>query len=215
MVGADQGLLPKPNPVTSLEIWPGERYDVVVDFSRYRVGDTVELTNSWLFPGEGDAQKHVMRFDVVGTATDHSTVPPVLAEPPRLPAATRTRRIQFGPSDPVKGVTLIDGKTFDPNRVDQTVKLGSTEVWEIYNADVQYQVPHNFHIHLVRFKVLDRDGNPPPAAESGWRDTVTVHPGETVRVQATFDDYVGRFLYHCHLIDHADMGMMAQFEVVE
>ncbi|MFC4908622.1 multicopper oxidase family protein [Actinomadura gamaensis] len=214
MIGADQSLLPAPDDVTSFELWPGERYDVVIDFSRYRVGDQIMLTNSMPFPNEGDAQKQILRFDVVGTASDSSDVPDELADAPSLPAATNTRRIQLGPFDPPSGTMVIDGKTYDGDRIDQTVPLGATEIWEIYNADTQYGLPHNFHMHLVHFKVLDRNGTPPPAAEQGWRDTVTVHPGETVRVQATFADHRGTFVYHCHLIDHASMGMMAQFQVV-
>ena len=66
----------------------------------------------------------------------------------------------------------------------------------------------------MQFRVLDRDGVPPPAAEAGLKDTVIIGPGQTVRVQATFGDYTGRYMYHCHMIDHSSAGMMGQLEIV-
>lgn len=211
-IGGDQGLLPAPNRVSQVVISPGERVELVIDFARYPVGTSIVLTN---VPGETAAQQQVLRFDVTSTAFDTSKVPSRLAAAPSPPTPTNTRTFEFGPYDPSSGMMMIDGKMFDPNRVDQTVRLGATEIWQVHNADTQIGIPHNLHIHLVRFKVLDRDGAPPPASESGWKDTVLIHPGETVRVVATFDGTPGRYLYHCHMIDHASMGMMAQFEIVQ
>ncbi|HEX2313497.1 MAG TPA: multicopper oxidase family protein [Thermomonospora sp.] len=210
-IGGDQGLLPKPAPMTGFTTWPGERHEIVIDFSRYPVGTKVVLENVL---GETDGERLIMRFDVVATASDSSLVPATLAPAPSLPPATNTRDVVLGPVDPVTNSMLIDGKTFDHNRIDNTIKLGTTEIWRIRNAESQFPIPHNLHIHLVKFKVLDRNGAPPPAGETGWKDTVTVLPGETVRVQATFGGYTGRYVYHCHLIDHASMGMMAQMEIV-
>src|SRR5699024_11982257 len=73
---------------------------------------------------------------------------------------------------------------------------------------------HPFHMHGVQFQVLDRDGDPPPANETGWKDTVLVNPDEKVRVIATFK-HPGEFMYHCHILEHEDAGMMGQFEVEE
>src|SRR5207244_6365999 len=74
---------------------------------------------------------------------------------------------------------------------------------------------HPFHMHLVMFQVLDRNGAPPPPVERGWKDTVKVSPGETVRLAARFDGFVGTYVFHCHIFEHAEHAMMAQFCVVD
>lgn len=106
---------------------------------------------------------------------------------------------------------LIDGKVYDPARVDASVAFGTSEIWTVVNANKD--VPHNFHLHLVQFRVLARNGAAPGPAESGLKDTVRLLPGESVRLQALFDSYRGRYPYHCHLLDHSAMGMMAQLEI--
>ena len=82
------------------------------------------------------------------------------------------------------------------------------------NGDTTLPIPHVFHTHLVRFQILDRNGQVPGLLESGWKDSVMILPGQQVRLIMKFGDFTGRFLYHCHLLGHADPGMMAQMEVV-
>ena len=103
----------------------------------------------------------------------------------------------------------------DAARVDEIVKVGDTEIWELTNNSPIY---HPFHIHGVQFLVLDRDGREPPAYEQGWKDTVMVLPEETVRVIMQFKEYSDStlpYMFHCHILEHEDMGMMGQFVVVE
>jgi FtsP/CotA-like multicopper oxidase with cupredoxin domain len=75
--------------------------------------------------------------------------------------------------------------------------------------------PHNFHVHATQFRILDINGEPPPAHMNGWKDTVPVWPGDTVRIIARYDSYPGLFMFHCHLLEHEDNGMMGQFMIVE
>jgi len=75
-------------------------------------------------------------------------------------------------------------------------------------------MPHPVHVHLNMFQILDRNGKPPSPEESGWKDTVVVASDETVRVIVRFTDYSGLYMVHCHILEHEDSGMMAQFEVV-
>jgi FtsP/CotA-like multicopper oxidase with cupredoxin domain len=103
---------------------------------------------------------------------------------------------------------LINGKRMDLHRVDVTVPLGATEIWEIDNL---VGMDHPFHLHGFRFQVLDRDGVPEPFPQ--WKDTVNVPKHETVRVIVTFDDYPGLWMFHCHILDHEDAGMMGVLEV--
>ncbi|MFG3510372.1 multicopper oxidase family protein [Streptomyces sp. NPDC047821] len=211
-IGSDGGLLPRPHTTDALWLSPAERADVVIDFSRYPVGTQLVLENT-VGPGTPEQTGHVLRFDVVRTASDPSRVPSVLRTLPPLPAATGARTVELrmdedGGAAP-KG--YIDGKVYDPDRVDTVVRHGSSEIWTITNPNTV--MPHNFHLHLVQFRVLERNGQAPDPSESGLKDTVRLLPGETVKVQATFDTYRGTYVYHCHLLDHSAMGMMAQLRI--
>ncbi|MER5208689.1 multicopper oxidase domain-containing protein [Streptomyces sp. NPDC002825] len=208
-IASDRGLLSAPYTTTSVPLSPAERADIVVDFSRYPVGTSVVLKNSY-FPAPGT--EDIVRFDVVRTADDPSSVPARLAElpPTAAPTATRAFSLEF---DDTTGDGTINGKLWDENRVDTTVRAGDTEIWEITNTHPF--IPHNFHIHLVDFRVLDINGKPPTPGEAGLKDTVRVQAGETVRILVSFKyPHYGRYYYHCHLIDHSSMGMMANLDIV-
>ncbi|WP_206434733.1 multicopper oxidase family protein [Streptomyces sp. ADI91-18] len=211
-IASDGGLLPAPLSRTKVMVVPGERVEIVVDFSQQSVGSKLVLTDVY-----SGASEPILRFDVTRQSKDASTVPAQLRALPALPEATNVRdmKLSFSPSGEE---FAINDKTFDPNRIDTQIKEGTTEIWRITNADPAETpfgpVNHTFHMHLVPFRVLDRDGKPPLPGENGLKDTVLVRPGETVRVQATFSGYRGRYMYHCHLQEHSDIGMMAQMEIV-
>ncbi|MFF9135666.1 multicopper oxidase family protein [Streptomyces sp. NPDC014806] len=210
-IASDGGLLPAPVSARMLEIWPAERQEVVIDFSRYPVGSKIVLSNKLAFPGEAP---EVMRFDVVRTAPDHSRVPDRLRPVPDLgtPTVERSFVMSF---DAASGQHLINGKPFDPQRVDLTPRLGTTEIWTVHNTDTRFGIPHSMHVHLEHFQIVDRDGQAPGPGEAGLKDTVTVMPGKSVRFKLKFTDYTGKFMYHCHLLGHMTMGMMGQMEVVD
>ncbi len=119
-----------------------------------------------------------------------------------------------GMPGPGAGDFTINGVSMDMNVINETVRLGSVEEWLISNHSM---MGHPFHIHDVQFLVRFRNGSPPPEHERGWKDTVQVWPGETVSVLAHFTDYadpVHPYMYHCHILEHEDRGMMGQFIVV-
>lgn len=211
-IGSDGGLLATPHATSGIPLAPAERADVVVDFSDYPIGSQVVLKNAFtLFGNDPD----VLRFDVVRSATEYSRVPATLVPIERLSPASARRTRDFELAlNLAKEQFEINGKVFDPNRVDVRPRLGDTEIWRVTNRDTALGIPHTFHTHLVRFQVLDRNGTPPGPAESGWKDTVHVNPGETVRIIMRFGDFTGRYTYHCHLMGHSTAGMMAQMEVV-
>lgn len=211
-IGSDGGMLAAPHATSTVPLAPAERADVIVDFSRQPVGAQVVLKNAFtLFGNDPD----VMRFDVVRPATGGGRVPAALVPVERLSptASSRTRQFKLALNLAAERFE-INGKVFDPSRVDVRPRLGTTEIWEVTNLDTAFGIPHTFHTHLVRFQVLDRNGRPPGPAESGWKDTVQVNPGETVRIIMRFGDFTGRYTYHCHLMGHSTAGMMAQMEVV-
>jgi FtsP/CotA-like multicopper oxidase with cupredoxin domain len=210
-IGSDGGFLPARVVSPTVELWPAERADVVVDFTGVPVGTSIVLQNQY---GESDAARDVLRFEVDRTASDSSRIPTdsELPDLPPLEPAVVTRDVTMA-LDPDTFVFMLNGKPFDPSRVDFTVKRGQQEIWRITNTDT-FGVPHNFHVHLAQFRVLDRAGTPVGPAESGWKDTVTVLPGQTVRLAVKFTEHTGRYVFHCHLIDHATAAMMGQLEVV-
>lgn len=109
----------------------------------------------------------------------------------------------------------INGRVMTMSYINERVKLGDTEIWEVMNDT---PMVHPFHIHGNQFRVLDRNGVPPPAQETGYKDTVHVHGRETVRLLVTFTDFADdthTYMYHCHTLEHEDRGMMGQFLVTE
>jgi FtsP/CotA-like multicopper oxidase with cupredoxin domain len=133
----------------------------------------------------------------------------------RAAAISRRRTITYSRT-PDRKIFMIDGRTMDENRVDQTVKLGDTEEWTVLNTDQQY---HSFHIHQTPFLVTEVNGV--RQDEDSLRDTFSVPPATgarpaTLKVVIPFTDpvIVGRFVYHCHAVDHEDKGMMGIIEVV-
>jgi FtsP/CotA-like multicopper oxidase with cupredoxin domain len=205
-ISTDGGLLPAPVPRSEILLSSAERVDIVVDFSGHPVGSHVVLS---------DVSGPVLRFDVTRTASDPSRVPATLRPLPALGPATVERDVslKFDLSGP-EPIGLVNGHPYDPNRADFQVKRGTTEIWRVHNDDVEFAIPHNFHLHLEQFRVLDRDGRPPGPDDAGRKDTVPIGPGESVRLQVTFTEYLGKYVFHCHFIDHSAVGMMAQLEVV-
>lgn len=109
----------------------------------------------------------------------------------------------------------INGKLMDMHRVDERVRFGDTEIWELRNGT---QMAHPFHVHLVQFQILDRNGEPPTGVDLGWKDTLLVHPGDEIRIIMRFNKYSDPqtpYMYHCHIMAHEDNGMMGQFLVVK
>jgi FtsP/CotA-like multicopper oxidase with cupredoxin domain len=117
----------------------------------------------------------------------------------------------------------LGGRMFDMTDVapEETVTAGSTQIWEFINVagGMGMMAAHPIHVHGRQFRVLGRSGGSANAlregiVDEGWKDTVLVLPGETVRVQITFTRHPGVYLYHCHILEHEDMGMMRNFRVV-
>lgn len=206
-IASDGGLLPAPVRRSEIVLGSAERTDVVIDFSDHPVGSQLVLY---------DMSGPVLRFDVTREARDRSRVPDTLRPLPALRHATVERDItmRFDLSG-AKPVGLVNELAYDPNRVDFQVKRGTTEIWRVRNDDVEFGIPHTFHMHLEQFRVLDRNGAPPNPDDAGRKDTIFVAPGETVRVQVTFTEFVGTYVYHCHYLEHSAKGMMAQMEIVE
>jgi spore coat protein A len=204
-VGSDGGLLAAPVTHDELTVAPGERFDVVVDFSGQRPGTELTMANTL---GSGTTA-NVMRFRVTRRVRDDSRVPARLSTVERLdPArAVRTREWRFTRGDiGDHGGWLVNDTPFDPGRIDADVTLGEVEVWRVVS-----DLHHPVHVHLDPCQVVGRHGEPPEPADAGWKDTVDVRPNEWVDLAVRFTDHAGRYMLHCHNLEHEDMAMMSTF----
>jgi len=227
LIGADGGLLEAPAQINRVLLMPGERADIVFDFSADQ-GDTLHLMSyasemATSIPGAtvggpGGALNGV-DFNLLELNVVAATADPVTSLPASIWTldkhqeieATVTRTIQM------TGAFTLDHQAFSHDRIDQTVFLDAVEIWELQNTT---GAAHPFHIHDIQFFLLDRNGSAAnlEAWEMGKKDTILVEGNQTVRFIAKFDHFADPeipYMYHCHILPHEDAGMMAQFIVVD
>jgi spore coat protein A, manganese oxidase len=210
-IGSDQGLLAQPVAHDTIKIAQAERFDVVIDFSRYAVGEQVTLTNEH---GRGDTSK-VMRFVVARSGPDDSQLPGNLVASRRLrpSEATVRRDLVFARGGAqAHGMTLwtINGEPFHPDRIHADPRLGTVELWKVRAQNVE----HPIHLHLAPFQVLSIGGNDPGPFNQGWKDTVNLDNGDYAELLVNFDSFKGKYVFHCHNLEHEDMQMMGNFQVI-
>ncbi len=219
-IGTDSGLMPKPVSREEVFIGPGERVEVMVDFGTAR-GESVELRSGPRHGARNPLGAHpyvgaLMQFRVDSARrADRSRIPHKLRP---LPGWTkhvsekpkRTWEIAIGGL--FKTTWLINGRTFNPARSDAHPKLGATETWEIVNRT---DVAHVMHMHHTDWYLFARNGRKPPPWEDCLKESFFLYPRESILVAGHFADYTGKFVIHCHMLDHEDHGLMAQFEVVK
>ncbi len=230
VIGADGGLLASPESATSLMLAPGERADLLIDFSSYTIGENIYL-KSLAFDAEnvqGTQAFNIVKFVINKQEADPFVLPSSLSNVELIDPLLSTYNRQFilngmdsmgggvmgGMSGMgMSGMHTINGKTFDINRIDATVSAGSTETWIIDNSEGDEI--HPFHVHGLLFQVLERSGGRESliATEKTWKDTVLLMPKEKVKIILTFPNNKGLFLLHCHNLEHEDDGMMLNFEI--
>jgi spore coat protein A len=238
-LGSDGGFLPEPVPLKQLPVSNGERADVIVDFTGIPAGTALYLINEGPDAHEGGPDSppppadpattgQVMKFRVVPLdSADHSVPPDQLRLPPCPPLgpASNTRRLAIsavnstidgaGPVAQALGVLDADGQEIRygyHGPVTEDPYLGATEVWELHNLSTEV---HPIHLHQVQFQVVGRgpDGERPPGpSERGYKDVVAAFPGEVIRIKARFD-LPGRYVWHCHVLEHEDNDMMRPYVV--
>lgn len=236
-IATDGGFLESPVALQRIRLSPGERVEIIVDLSQggeallksYPIANPLVLAESVLADGIGNGHFEILK--IVAETPDSTTVNQSSPELPqtlnqikrwRPEEAVKTRKmllggpVREGPRAPGPGPRIpINGKLMDMMRIDEIVHLNDIEIWEITNGGGQ---PHPFHIHDIQFLILDRNGTPPAPSESGWKDTVLVGTNETLRFITQFTTYANPavpYMYHCHILEHEDGGMMGQFLVID
>jgi bilirubin oxidase len=243
VIGADGGFLPAPTSVSSLTMAVAERYDVIVDFTGVRPGTELFLINEGpdepfgggrpvvdFTPADPQTTGQIMKFVVGAPSSQDNSVPPnqlLLPGASRLGTASLTRKLSLNEMEsvvfegaPVMGMLGTLNADGSPNAlrwsdpVTENPTRGATEVWELHNFT---EDAHPIHVHQVQFEVLSRQASggpvrPPDPWERGTKDTLIALPGEVTRLKARFD-LSGRFVWHCHIIDHEDNEMMRPYQV--
>jgi FtsP/CotA-like multicopper oxidase with cupredoxin domain len=245
VIGTDGGLLEKPVQRRYVMLGPGERLELWADFSRHTVGSETSLISlpfdggmlgggrmgRGMMGGGGyalpnGAQFPVFKVSVKRREKANQTLPQRLSTIKRYDPADAVNR-----RDPKRFHLImrhmawtINGRTFRMEEVapEERVAMNSLEVWEFINEGDGMGMmggmgmPHPIHLHGMQFQVLQRTGVMHAGyVDEGWKDTVLLMPGERVKVLVRFGDYPGLFLYHCHNLEHEDMGMMRNYRVAK
>ena len=280
IVGTDGGLLKNPVSVNHITLGAAQRVEIVIDFTKYSVGEKVMLISK---PFNGDMMSmmdmgsmnssnssnstdemggmngmnnmngmngtsstnnmnnsnsttemssmgntgngvglNIMRFDITTQENEDITLYTEL--PVEAEITTRlteddavnkgNERVFVMSMDMSAGMGnmsfVINGKAFKADRVDEFVPTDATEIWSIRNMS---PMAHPFHAHAIQYQILTRDGVAASGVDLGWKDTFLVQPGETVRVIGNFTSAEGDYMYHCHILEHEDAGMMGYFRV--
>ncbi|MGC1921340.1 MAG: multicopper oxidase domain-containing protein [Acidobacteriaceae bacterium] len=224
MIASDQGLLAAPVALTRLQLAPAERGDIIIDFSRMK-DETVELRSDSF----SILQFRVGREPVSDDSQLPSSIRPVrrLAESDSVRTRPLTLDERMDMVQRSMGMLLNNTPWHMP--ITEKPLLDTTEIWELINLT---EDSHPIHLHLVRFQILDRRPFdtfeymqkqivrytgpvvPPSPAEMGWKDTARADPGMVTRIIVPFQGYAGRYVWHCHILEHEDNEMMRPYEVL-
>lgn len=218
-IASDGGFLEESVPMNTLELAPAERAEILVDLSEYQTEDQLIFR---------DAENKLMKLIVSGESKQTTAIPQELVaiEKYQREDIVHSREFVMSGAGPM---VAINGKQMDMNRIDEYLEIGELEEWIVSNDSStmggsrgmmggqgmmggMHSSPHPFHVHGAQFQIVERNGETPPANERGWKDTVMLREGEDVRLLVNFNKE-GLFMYHCHILEHEDAGMMGQFLV--
>lgn len=231
VIATDGGLVDKPIPITRMKLMVGERVEVLVNLGNDKINSSIDLMSynsgqAFGYPGGEPGTRppnggylnnidfrllHINVIPTTGKAI--KKLPETLAKNKLWSEAdaTNKRTIRISGGRPTFN---FDDKPYTKSVVNQTVKLGAIEQWTIRNNNI---FGHTFHLHDVQFAIVFRTSGVADY-ERGWKDTLYVPRGESVSFVARFDDYASEtdaFMYHCHMSNHEDGGLMGQFIVVK
>lgn len=213
VIATDGGLKDEAIQMTNVYLAPGERIDILFDFSPYNIGSSVTLqSQAFTSVGNQGIQMDLLRFDVIGNVSSGGVVPQNLAPINyySIDDIQRTRNFilstVMGP-----GMHRINGLTYDMNRIDEVIPFNELEEWKFINNTNNF---HPIHVHGVMFQIYSRNGNTNLLPnDKGWKDTVLINPNETVQILVKFNDYSGIYLLHCHNLEHEDDEMMLNIKI--
>lgn len=240
LIATDGGAIASPVELSELLLAPGERADVLIQGTQtsgtYRLLNLPYNRNGiGMMGGMGGGMGHGMGHDMGGmmhggrsssgdpqplaSLTYSGSIaalplPRQLGTVETLAEPTVTRRIELSMTMGMGGDMGMEfwfnGQPYDPQRIDIEAQLGTVEEWELANVDPDL-MDHPFHLHVNPFQVVSRNGQPEPYR--AWKDTVLVRGGETVKIRIPFRTFAGETVFHCHILDHEDLGMMGNLQI--
>jgi spore coat protein A len=217
-IATESGLMPKPVRRREILLGPGERLEVIVDFAG-AAGGSVELRSSARHGGRNPIGARTYGGGLMQFRVDRDRSPDRTRVPRHLrPLPDWTRKVKRKPDHRweitigglFKTTWRINGRTFNPAYADAFPRLGTTETWEIVNKT---NVAHLMHLHHTDWYLLARNGQAPPPWEDCLKETFFLFPNERILLAGHFSDHTGKFVIHCHMLDHEDHGFMSQFQV--
>jgi spore coat protein A len=243
-IGSDGGFLPAPTQVSTILLGPAERVDLIVDFTALEGRTVTMMNNAPApYPGWAMMAMHAPRLDELMQFRVVLPREETKSKSRLFGSAATTPFKRYSEADAVQsrdfvlvehvdrngrslGVRINEKGYDDP--VTEIVKLGTIEKWRFINAT---EDAHPMHLHLVQFQILHRQGfdpaeytkgvvepvgtvRPPSPGESGWKDTAVVGPNEILTILAKFEGFSGRYVFHCHMLEHEDNDMMRPYLVV-
>ena len=208
LIGLDGNPLPERQEAEGIVLGPGERAQVLVQAEA--AGTYLLRSLPWGEGGQRQPEFTMATLEVAGEPASPAPLPGALIPLEDLAGVAVDRRRTVVFQEGHEGLPYsIDGAAFDHDVVNTVVQLGAVEEWELRNDSPEW---HPFHIHVNDFQVMTVNGAPFGAVNR--QDTVSLPPGGAVTIRTRFADFVGRFVYHCHILTHEDFGMMAVVEVV-
>ena len=225
VISNEGNLLPRPIETDEyFDLWPANRYDIIIDFSKYEDGDKIYLTNRLEERPDGagatgrylDPTNLLMRFDVTGgEVEDPSRLPEFMRPLPNIDLREVKREREFV-FDYTNGMWTVNGRLMDPNRIDAAIEQGSAEIWTLRNDGDAWG--HPIHSHFEEFQVLELNGEPiKPGDVANWgrKDVVQLGPGDEIKIYGRWRDFFGKYVMHCHNVVHEDHAMMIRWDIVE
>lgn len=223
VLGTDGGLLEAPRPPQKeLFLAPAERIEVVLVSAQEQQAQLVSHYYDRQKMMVSEPHTDTLLANIHLQISQNSLLPSSLRPIPHLGTPTSTQNVEFSEAemnhdhamsmDMMHNLFFINGRVFDMDRVDFTSRVGEVEEWRIFNNS---HMDHPFHLHGTQFIVTQREqnGQITPEPFKAWRDTVNLRPYETVTFHVK-QDKVGRRMLHCHILEHEDLGMMANLEVI-
>ena len=240
VVATDGGLIKNPVKLEHIKLGAAQRVEIVVDFAKDSVGDSVKLISRAFeddnmgmgnmggnntSTAEGRSPNgtaiDIMQFTVSKAETDDITLYTTLSKKAEISKRLDPALADNAGNEREFVMTMqrgngtmsfvINGKAFDANRIDEFIATNTTEIWTLKNNS---PMAHPFRAHAIQYQILDRDGVPASGTDLGWKDTFLVQANETVRIIGKFEPInQGDYMYHCHILEHEDAGMMGYFRV--
>ena len=174
-IASDGGFLSESVPMTQVSVAPGERAEILLDLSEYKLGDMLTFK---------DSNANLMTIKIIEKIKSNQKIPK----------------------------DLVEIEEYDLNELEEWVITNEGHGNGMGMGGMMGSGPHPFHVHSVQFRIIERNGKKPAANEQGWKDTVMLDSGEEVKILVKFKK-PGLFMYHCHILEHEDAGMMGLFSV--